>query len=264
MSEVTIRELDKGLVQRANSNSMGGTRGDGSEYSYQQYAQRIISWPISDEKKQKLLDKLYEKWSRILSYEAQHVSVMVAGPARYNAKRLDKSDTILRLSAEFCEWFDGIEKQVKQSGMKDAEDEVTQLVEMIEFCDERPELNPMGKLAELANKDNAKFIELFEKLQPKYRWRKNSNIYKLYEASLQGKVKNIRPEVFFEDDNLTAYREGDRAYIKFAMRPQRQVIVALKSRGWWWNSGKSAWSTYLDKVDEEWVKGISDRYAKYL
>lgn len=264
MSEVTIRELDKGLVQRANSNSMGGTRGDGSEYSYQQYAQRIISWPIGDEKKQKLLDKLYEKWSRILGYEAQHVSVMVAGPARYNEKKLDKSDTILRLSAEFCEWFDGIEKQVKQSGMKDAEDEVAQLVEMIEFCDERPELNPMGKLAELANKDNAKFIELFEKLQPKYRWRKNSNIYKLYEASLHGKVKEIRPEVFFEDDNLTAYREGDRAYIKFTMRPQRQVIVALKSRGWWWNSGKSAWSTYLDKVDEEWVKGISERYAKYL
>lgn len=264
MSEVVIRELDKGLIQQANNCSMGGTRGDGSEREYHVYAQRIMEWHISDEKKQKLLDKLYEKWSKILSYEAQHVSVMVAGPAKYNSRKLDKSDAILRLSSEFCEWFDSIERQVKQGAMKDTGSEVAQLVERIEFCDERPELNPMATLAELANKDNAKFIELFEKLQPKYRWRKNSNIYKLYEASLHGKVKEIRPETFFEDDNLTAYREGDRAYIKFVMRPQRQLIVALKSRGWWWNSGKAAWSTYLDKVDEEWVKGISERYAKYL
>ena len=82
--------------------------------------------------------------------------------------------------------------------------------------------------------------------------------------SKEGKVKEIRKEVFFEDANLTAYTEGDRAYIHFTMRPARQLIVALKSRKWWWNSGRGAWSTYLDRLDREWVAGISTQYAKYV
>lgn len=97
MSEVTVRELNRQQIQIANNNSMSGKRGDGSEHDYKVYAQKILDFQISDEKKQKLLDVLYEKWSKLLSYEAQHVSVMVAGPARYNAKRLDKSDQILGL-----------------------------------------------------------------------------------------------------------------------------------------------------------------------
>lgn len=38
----------------------------------------------------------------------------------------------------------------------------------------------------IATMDNKKFIELFEKYQDKYKWRKNSNIYKMYEASING------------------------------------------------------------------------------
>lgn len=260
---ITVKELDKGLIQRANSNSMGGTRGDGSEHDYKVYAQRILDFPISDEKKQKLLDTLYEKWSKLLSYEAQHVSVMVAGPAKYNAKRLDKSEQVLKLSSEVVAWMKGIEEQVKQ-GTRDTKTDPDWLEERIRFCDERPELDPTAELAEMATIDNARFIRLFEELHPKYKWRKNSNIYKLYLYSKEGKVKEIKREVFFEDANLTAYREGDRAYIRFIMRPKRQLIVALKSRKWWWNSGAEAWSTYLDRVDEEWVRSISERYADYI
>ena len=264
MSEIIVKELDKGLIHQANYNSMSCHRGDNSEHDYHVYAQRIQSWPISDEKKQKLLDKLYEKCSKLLSYEAKHVSVMVAGPARYNSKRLDHSDAILRLSAELCQWFNDIEEQVKAGTKQQEDDEAERLVEMIEFCDQRPELDPTTKLAQLAFKDNAKFMELFEKLLPKYRWRKNSTVYKLYLSSKEGKVKEVHREVFFEDGNLTAYRKGDRAFIKFVMRPARQLIVALKSRGWFWNNREDAWSTYLDKVDEEWVSSISERYAKYV
>ena len=43
---------------------------------------------------------------------------------------------------------------------------------LIEFADSRPELDPTGELAELSMVDNAKFIELFEAMQPKYKWRK--------------------------------------------------------------------------------------------
>lgn len=263
MSEVTVRELNRQQIQAANNNSMSGKRGDGSEHDYKVYAQRILDFPISDEKKQKLLDKLYEKWSKVLSYEAQHVSVMVAGPAKYNAKRLDKSDQIIGLSSEIVEWMNGIEEQVKQ-GTRDTSKDPDYLEKRIRFSDERPGLDPTAELAEMATIDNARFIRLFEELYPKYKWRKNSNIYKLYQASKEGKVKEIKREVFYEDANFTAYREGDRAYIRFIMRPQRQLIVALKSRKWWWNSGAEAWSTYLDRVDEEWVRSISERYEKYL
>lgn len=260
--EISIRPLDPSLVHQANMNSMGGKRGDLSVTSYEGYCERVLSWPISDEKKQKIVDQIYQKLSEQLRHEARHVSVMVAGPSGYNPKKLDHSDMILRLSAEFVEWFKDMESQIQRPESEDSKR--ASLLRTIEFADSRPELDPTASLAELAMVDNAKFIELFEAMQPKYRWRKNSNIYKLYLASKEGKVKEIRPEVFFENADLTAFTEGDRAYIRFTMKPARQLIVALKSRGWWWNSGKRAWSTYLDRLDKEWVAGISERYAKYV
>lgn len=260
--EISIRPLDPSLVHQANMNSMGGKRGDLSVTSYEGYCERVLSWPISDEKKQKIVDQIYQKLSEQLRHEARHVSVMVAGPSGYNPKKLDHSDMILRLSAEFVEWFKDLESQIQRPESEDSKR--ASLLRTIEFADSRPELDPTASLAELAMVDNAKFIELFEAMQPKYRWRKNSNIYKLYLASKEGKVKEIRPEVFFENADLTAFTEGDRAYIRFTMKPARQLIVALKSRGWWWNSGKRAWSTYLDRLDKEWVAGISERYEKYV
>lgn len=262
--EIIVKPLDANLVHQANYNSMGCNRGDLSIRDYENYCNRVMSWPISDEKKQKIVDEVYKRHSAILQQEARHVSVMVAGPARYNAKKLDHSDAILRLSSEFVEWFRSLERQIEKNRTDANHSKRDELLDLIEFADQRPELDPTLHLAKLANIDNAKFMELFEEMLPKYRWRKNSTIYKLYLASKEGKVKEIRKEVFFEDANLTAYIEGDRAYIHFTMRPARQLIVALKSRKWWWNSGKSAWSTYLDRLDREWVAGISTQYAKYV
>lgn len=59
----------------------------------------------------------------------------------------------------------------------------------------------------LATIDNKKFIEVYEQLQEKYKWRKNSNIYKLYQASINGEVKEIRKEIIYEDENFTSYIE---------------------------------------------------------
>lgn len=75
---------------------------------------------------------------------------------------------------------------------------------------------------------------------------------------------SLNRQKLFEDENLVAYTMGDRAYIKFVMKPRQQLIVALKSRKWWWNSNEEAWSTYLDKLDKEWVQSISTRYADYV
>ena len=203
-----IKELDKSLIHQANSNSMSGQRGDISAHEYEVYCQKVMSWNIPDSRKQKIVDQIYAKWSEQLRHEAAHVSVAVAGPARYNAKKLNHSDTILRLSSEF--------------------------------------------------------VEYYEKLHEKYRWRKNSVIAKLYAAGKEGKLANLNRQKFFEDENLVAYTIGDRAYIKFVMKPRQQLIVALKSRKWWWNSNEEAWSTYLDKLDKEWVQSISTRYADYV
>lgn len=260
---MVVKELNQSLIYQANSNSFGGKRGDLSQSEYKSYANKVISWPISDEKKQSILDKLYEKWSEMLKYEAEHVSVMVAGPAKYNSRKLDKSNKILSLSHDFCEWFKDLEGQVVQGQKQN--DKAEYLLRIIEFC-RKPDnpCNPTDHLAELALYDNAAFVRLYEELYPEYKWRKNSTIAKLYQKSLAGEIKEIRKEVFFEDDNMTAYKEADRVYIKFLMRPKRQLIVALKSRGWWWNSYKNAWSTYPDKLDLEWVASISEKYAKYI
>ena len=194
MSEVKIKELDKSLIHQANSNSMSGKRGDISAHEYEVYCQKVMSWNIPDSRKQKIVDQIYAKWSEQLRHEAAHVSVAVAGPARYNAKKLNHSDTILRLSSEFVEWFNGLQEQVWQ-----------------------------GRIEDKDAKEIARLVE-----------------------------------------NLVAYTMGDRAYIKFVMKPRQQLIVALKSRKWWWNSYEEAWSTYLNKLDKEWVQNISTRYADYV
>lgn len=259
----TIKMLNEGLIHIANSVSFRGNRGDLSKSEYMGYAEKILGWNISDEKKQKLLDKLYDKWSEILRHEAQHVSVMVAGPAKYNSRKLDHSDQILKLSSEFVEWFKDLEAQVEQGQQKN--DKAEYLIELVEFCKQpNNPCNPTSSLIKLATCDQKAFIKYYEELYPIYKWRKNSNIVKLYNYAKEGKLAEVKKEVFFEDENLTAYKEGDRIYIKFLMRPKRQLIVALKSRGYWWNSGKSAWSTYPDRLDKEWVESISSRYRQYL
>ena len=134
MIDLTIKELNKDDIWSANNNSMSGTRGDTSNHDYHVYAEKILSWNISDEKKRKLLDKLHDKWSEMLSHEARHVSVMVAGFSNYNAKKLDRSDKILKLSSDFCDWFDDLERQIEEANEdanRDADD-AQYLVELAE------------------------------------------------------------------------------------------------------------------------------------
>lgn len=259
-----IKQLDKQLIDRANSNSFNGNRGDLSAQAYNSYVQEVMEWKIPDNRKQKILTELHTRYSKVLGYEAQHVSVMVAGPAKYNSKKLDKSDQVLQASHDFYEWFDDIRKQVEKANKDDStEEKVKDAIKGIKRLIQLG-IDPTKDIMCLATIDNKKFIEIYEELQPKYKWRKNSNIFKLYVASLNGEIKEIKKEVFFEDENFTAFIEGDRAYIKFLMKCKPQLIYALKRKGWWWNTHKDAWSTYLDRVDKEWITNISKQYEKYL
>lgn len=260
---MNIKELDPKLIQIANNNSFSGERGNISNRDYHKCADRICSWNIGDAKKQKLLNKLHQKWTVLLDHESKHVSVMVAGPAKYNAKRLDHSDRIIMLSKELYDWLDNLESQVNVSQVKN--NKADELISAVNFA-KQPDnpCNPTTSLSELAFYDKDAFMKLYDELYPTYKWRKNSTIAKLYAQAKAGTLKELKKEVFYEDENLTAYTYGDRAYIKFTLKPQRPLIVALKSRKWWWNSYESAWSTYPDKLDKDWVASISERYAQYV
>lgn len=258
-----VKQLDQQLIHRANSVSFNGTRGDTSAKIYQSYIDEILSWEIPDAKKQKILDLAYKMYSKILEYESKHVSVMVAGPAKYNARKLDKAEQIFQSMHDFTKWFEDVKESIKRSKEETKEEKVQNAINGIERLISL-NLNPTNDIMKLAYIDNQKFIELYEKYQSIFKWRKNSNIFKIYAASLNGEVKEITKEIIYEDENLSAYIKGDRAYIKFPMRVQRQLIVALKSRKWWWNSHENAWSTYLNKVDKDWISSISTRYANYL
>ena len=61
MSDVKIKELDKSLIHRANSNSMSGQRGDISAHEYEVYCQKVMSWNIPDSRKQKIVDQIYAR-----------------------------------------------------------------------------------------------------------------------------------------------------------------------------------------------------------
>ena len=254
-----IKELNKEFIQSANNNSMGGKRGDISEHEYKIYVQRIINLPVSDEKKQKLLDTLYDKWSKLLNYEAQHVSVAVAGASNYNSKKLDKGDKILKISAEINEWFKEIEKQIEVSTKQKTK--VGMLIKQIVWgvSGGYSVADDWRKLAELSKGD---FKNLYEKLDEKHHFKKNTVAYKLYQNI--DNIQEKKKELFCDNADYTAYTEGDRAYIKFMLKPKRQLIVALKSRGWWWNARENAWSTYLNKLDKEWVCSIGQQYSQYI
>jgi len=256
---MVIKELSKELINVANNNSFGGKRGDISEHEYKVYAQRILDFPISDEKKQKLLNTLYDKWSKLLSYEAQHVSVAVAGGSNYNAKRLDKSDKVFELTSEIVEWYENIVKQVDTS--KNRLSRISSLIQAITWgvSGGYNVTNDWRKLAEISKED---FKKTYETLNEKYPFKKSTVAYKLYHDL--DNVQEKKKDAFYDNADYEAYTEGDRAYIKFTLKPKRQLIIALKSRGWWWNAHENAWSTYLDKLDKEWVCSISERYKDYI
>lgn len=102
----------------------------------------------------------------------------------------------------------------------------------------------------------------YETLNEKCPFKRNTVAYKIYHNL--DEIIEKKKEIICDNADYLAYTEGNRAYIKFTIRPKRQLIVALKSRGWWWNSNENAWSTYLNRLDKEWVKNISGQYQKYI
>lgn len=262
MNKNNIKELNQINIERANSNSFYN-RGANTEKLYKKYAEEIKSWSISDKKKEQLLDRLYTFFEKILSLEAQHVSWTVAGPANYNAKRLDKTDKIMAISSEFSNWFGDLKKEIKQ---KSKIVKKTTFEEFVINLNKQPLFADYLLMDFIKEKDEQMFIKAFEYVQEQgvKKYRKNSNLYKIYSKLKNGEKVWNEKEIIFTNEDYEAFIEDDRVFIKFKMKPKKQLMVALKSRGYWWNAHKSAWSTYIKKLDKEWICSLSKNYEKYI
>lgn len=274
---VKIPELSAAAISNANNNSMFD-RGSSSNAEYQKYVQRIMAMDISDGKKQQLVNELHKRWSKLLSYQAAHVPWTVAGPARYNAKRLDKSDQIMRTGSEISEWFDRVEKSVENSKRQyrdnsaieaqRAEEWVRRVADGKVFNGVVPQM-VADALLEVAPHDPQRFAELYEEYDKQYHFRGNTNAAKVYKSVKAGTFQKAKPaEKLHETDNLNTYRKkidaGERVFLKFTTRPKPQLVYALKRRGWHWNAYEKAWSVPAEKYDAAFVAGIDENYEKYL
>lgn len=274
---VKIPELSAAAISTANSNSMFD-RGSSSNAEYRRYAQRIMEMDISDGKKQQLLNELHKRWNKLLSYQAAHVPWTVAGPARYNSKRLNKLDQIIRAGNEISEWFDRVEKSVENSQRQyrdnsaieaqRAEDWVRRVADGKVFNGVVPQM-VADALLKVAPHDPQRFAELYEEYDKQYHFRGNTNAAKVYKSVKAGTFQKAKPaEKLHETENLNAYRKkidaGERVFLKFTTRPKPQLVYALKRRGWHWNAYEKAWSVPAEKYDAAFVAGIDENYEKYL
>lgn len=274
---VKIPSLSAAAISTANSHSMFD-RGSHSNTDYQKYVKRIMAMDISDGKKQQLVNELHKRWSKLLSYEAAHVPWTVAGPARYNAKKLNKAEKIIQTGSEIAEWFDRMEKSVENSKRQyrdnsaveaqRAEEWVRRVADGKVFYGVVPQM-VADALLKVAPHDPQRFAELYEEYDKQYHFRGNTNAAKLYKSVKAGTFQKAKPaEKLHETDNLNAYRKridaGERVFLKFTTRPKPQLVYALKRRGWHWNAYEQAWSVPAEKYDAGFVAGIDEQYKKYL
>ena len=197
---------------------------------------------------------------------------MVAGPAKYNSRRLDHADEVLRSSAEFSTWFDGIRGGIKPKRTGN-EERTEQLIRSIRDCisnkdNTKKPLDWEGLcrkyLESLAVLNQGEFVKWYDMADKCFKFRKSTKISRLYSKAKDGEQITAEKREIFSDENLTAYIDGGRVYLRFITPPAQQLKFAMKKRGYWWNAYRSEWSTYENRLDEEWIKSISTRYEKYI
>lgn len=254
---IVIKDLDSKLIERANNNSLNGKRGEQEEHDYQLYCKKAISWNLSERKTQKIINKIYTSFSEMLLLASQHVSAAVAGGSNYNAKKLDKSDRILSTSRDFVEWFKDIESQATAKPYS----RITYLIKNIIMCVTN-DLSASKQWEELAARSREDFNILYSELNAKYNFKKTSIQYKIYHNIVD--IPEIIQTTIYSDNDFEVFKENDKLCIKFRMKPQRQLIVALKSRKFVWISSQEMWRAQATEQIEAWAKSIVEHYADYI
>lgn len=255
---ITIKELNQEQIRQANNNSFGGKRGDITAHEYEVYCNRVVSWKLSEKKTQKIIDKVHEYFVRRLSLDSQHVSVAVAGASNYNARRLDKSDQIISVASDFVDWF----KEIEEQATKKPYSRIEWLVKSIIWgvSGDYP-VNKEWK--ELAGRSRKDFEILYDELVKKYgEFKKTSIPYKIHHNLID--VEQITQAPIYADDDFCAYEEQGKICISFRLKPQRQMIVALKSRHFVWVAAHDVWKATASEDLTAWVKTIAERYEQYI
>jgi len=192
-----IRDLNKEQIKTANNNSFSGTRGNTTEHEYKLYCGKVIEWRLSKRKTQKILDKIYQYFSKRLSLDSQHVSVMVAGASNYNS-RLDKGDAILQTSADFCKWFEEIEEQATRNPYS----RVEMLVKEINWgMRDNYDVNKQWK--ELAGRDRAIFEKVYEDWDSQKEFTSRTTPYKIYHNQIY--VENLEQIPIYADNDFFVF-----------------------------------------------------------
>lgn len=254
---IVIKDLDSKLIERANNNSLTGKRGEQEEHDYQLYCKKVISWNLSERKTQKIINKIYTSFSEMLLLASQHVSAAVAGGSNYNAKKLDKSDRILSTSRDFVDWFKDLESQATAKPYS----RITYLIKNIIMFVEN-DLSASKQWEELAGRSREDFNILYSELNAKYNFKKTSIQYKIYHNIVD--IPEIIQTTIYSDNDFEVFKENDKICIKFRMKPQRQLIVALKSRKFVWISSQEMWRAQATEQIESWAKSIAEHYADYI
>lgn len=252
-----IKELNAEQIQRANNNSFGGKRGDIEAHEYDVYCNRVIAWGLSEKKTQKIIDKVYDYFSKALSLDAQHVSVAVAGASNYNPNKLDKSDKIFANTSEFCQWFEDIEEQATQKKYSRIEWLVKNIIWGVTGC---YSVNKEWK--ELAGRSRKDFDILYDELSKKHEFKKTSIPYKIRNNLIE--VELITQDPIYADEDFCVYEEQGKICIDFRLKPQRQLIVALKSRHFVWIATQGLWKATATDENREWAKAIAEKYERYI
>lgn len=253
---IKIKELSKELIKKANSNSFSGKRGDIEEHEYKAYCERVISWHLSERKTQKIIDRVYDYFSKAISLDAEHVSVAVAGASNYNTK-LDKSDKILSNASDFTNWFNETEEQATRKRYNRIKWLKKNII--LGVTGEYP-VNKEWK--ELAGRSREDFEILYDELSEIYEFKKTSIPYKIHNNLIE--VEQITQAPIYADDDFCAYEEQGKICIDFRMKPQRQLIVALKSRHFSWISAHEVWKATATDELRKWVETIAEKYEKYI
>jgi hypothetical protein len=116
---------------------------------------------------------------------------------------------------------------------------------------------------ELAGRSRRDFEILYEELTKKFgEFKKTSVPYKIYHNLID--VEQIVQIPIYSDDDFCAYEEQEKICISFRMKPQRQLIVALKSRKFVWVSAHELWKATATDELKIWVKTIAERYEQYI
>ena len=124
------------------------------------------------------------------------------------------------------------------------------------------DLSASKQWEELAGRSREDFNFLYSELNAKYNFKKTSIQYKIYHNIVD--IPEIIQTTIYSDNDFEVFKENDKLCIKFRMKPQRQLIVALKSRKFVWISSQEMWRAQATEQTEAWAKSIAEHYADYI